>query len=113
MRMDGTRTFTENAADLAGLSVAFRAYRRSLAGRPAPLVDGLTGEQRFFIGWAQTWRAAIRPEFVRQRLLTDPHAPGIFRVNGIVQHLDAFHEAFGVEPGDRLYRAPDARVRIW
>jgi putative endopeptidase len=110
---DATFTLAENAADLAGLSVAYRAYRQSLGGRPSPVVDGLTGEQRFFIAWARTWRSKTRPEYARQARLTDPHAPGVFRVNGIVQHLDGFHEAFGVKPGDRLHRAPEARVRLW
>jgi putative endopeptidase len=112
-RIDGAFTFAENAADLAGLSVAWRAWRRSLGGRPSPVIDGLTGEQRFFLGWAQAWRSKVRPEYVRQTMLTNPHAPAEFRVNGIVQHLDAFHAAFDVKPGDRLYRPPDARLRIW
>jgi putative endopeptidase len=112
-RIDGAFTFAENAADLGGLSVAWRAWRRSLGGRPSPVVDGLTGEQRFFLGWAQAWRSKVRPEYVRQTMVTDMHAPAEFRVNGVVQHLDAFHEAFDVKPGDRLYRPPDARLRIW
>lgn len=111
--IDGTFTFAENAADLAGLSIAYRAYRQSLGGRRSAVIDGLTGEQRFFIGWARAWRATVRPEYVRQMLLTDPHAPAVFRVNGLVQHIDGFHEAFGVRPGDRLYRRPEDRVRIW
>jgi predicted metalloendopeptidase len=93
--------------------VAHRAYRQSLNGRPAPVIDGLSGDQRFFLAWAQTWRTKIRDEFLRQWVAAMPHAPPEYRTNVAVSHLAAFHEAFNVSPADRMYRAPDARVRIW
>jgi predicted metalloendopeptidase len=111
--VNGRLTFDENIGDLAGLTVAHYAYRQSLNGRPAPVIDGLSGDQRFFLAWAQTWRTKIRDEFLRQWLIAMPHAPPEFRTNGAVVHLPAFYEAFGVSPGDRLYLAPEARVRVW
>jgi predicted metalloendopeptidase len=111
--VNGRLTLGENIADLAGLTLAYRAYRRSLNGEEAPIIDGLTGDQRFFYGWAQAWRSKARDEALHQQLMTDPHSPGEYRTNGIVQHLDAFHEAFGTQPGDGLWRAPADRIRIW
>jgi predicted metalloendopeptidase len=111
--VDGRLTLDENIGDLAGLTVAYHAWRQSLNGRTPPVIDGLSGDQRFFLAWAQTWRTKIRAEFLRQWVIAMPHAPPEFRTNGAVVHLDAFYEAFGVAPGDRLYRAPEARVRIW
>jgi predicted metalloendopeptidase len=112
-RVNGRLTLNENAGDLAGLQIAFRAYQRSLDGRPAPVIDGLTGEQRFLMGWAQVWRSVEREGYTRQSILTGLHAPSRFRANGPLSHLDAFYNAFDVHPGDRLYLPPDARVRIW
>jgi predicted metalloendopeptidase len=111
--VNGRLTLDENISDLAGLTVAYRAYRQSLNDRPAPVVDGLTGDQRFFLSWAQTWRTRLRDEYLRQWLVAMPHAPPEFRANGAVAHLQAFYEAFNVSPSDRMYRAPEARVRIW
>jgi predicted metalloendopeptidase len=113
LRVSGERTVRENIGDLVGLEMAFRAYRLSLAGRRSPVIDGTTGEQRFFMSWARIWRARIRDEYLRQWLLTNPHAPPQFRVNGAVVHLSGFYDAFGVEPGDRLYRGPERRVKFW
>ena len=113
MRVNGALTLAENAGDLAGLAIAFRAYRRALDGRPAPVLDGLTGEQRFFLGWARIWRSLERDAYQRQMLLNSPHAPAPYRANGPVGHIDGFYEAFDVAPGDRLYRPADQRVRIW
>lgn len=113
LHVDGQLTRSENLGDLAGLAIAHRAYRLSLDGRPAPVAGVLTGDQRFFLSWARVWRGTLREEYVRQWLLQTPHAPPRYRVNGPVSNLDAFHEAFGVKPGDRLYRAPAERVRIW
>ena len=113
ININGRLTLGENIADLAGLTMAYRAYRRSLSGSEAPVIDGLTGDQRFFIGWARAWRGVYRDEALRQQLMTDSHSPGEYRTNGIVQHLDAFHEAFGTQPGDGLWRAPEDRIRIW
>ena len=111
--INGELTLGENIADLAGITMAYRAYRMSLGGREAPVIAGLTGDQRFFLGFAQAWRTKHREEFLRQLLRTDSHSPGEYRTNGIVQHLDAFHEAFETAPGDGLWRAPEDRIRIW
>jgi putative endopeptidase len=111
--VSGQLTLGENFADLAGLAVAVRAYRLSLDGRPSPEIDGFSGEQRLFIKWAQTWRERVRDEYLKQTLLFSPHAPSQYRTHGAATNLDAFHEAFAVGPGDRLYRDPKKRVRIW
>jgi putative endopeptidase len=111
--VNGELTLAENVGDLGGLSIAYRAYKLSLGGRPAPIIDGYTGDQRFFIGWAQIWRAKVRPEFLRQDLLTSPYAPAELRANGPVSNLPGFYEAFSVKRGDRLYRDPGTRVSIW
>src|SRR5262245_2519560 len=113
LRVNGGLTRSENLGDLSGLSIAYRAYRLSLDGRDAPVIGGLTGDQRFFLSWARMWRGAIRPEYLRQWLLTTPYAPPMYRTNGTVGNIPAFYEAFGVKPGDRLYRNPAARVAIW
>ena len=111
--VNGKLTMGENIADLGGISIAFDAYHRSLGGKPAPVLDGFTGDQRFFLGFAQVWREVIRNETARRLLVTDVHAPQQVRVNGVVRNVDAWYEAFGVEPGDRLYVASESRVRIW
>jgi len=111
--VNGRLTLGENIADLAGLTMAYRAYQRSLDGRPAPVIDGLTGDQRFFLGWARSWRGQKREALARQHLQVDSHSPGEYRANGPVGHIDAFYAAFDVQPGDALYVAPEARIRIW
>ena len=111
--VNGELTLGENIADLSGLSIAWKAYQLSLAGRKAPVIDGLTPAQRFFAGWAQIWRRNFRDDNLRQRLSVDPHSPDMFRVNGPVSHIDAFYEAWSVKPGDRLYRPPNERIHIW
>ncbi|HSQ70245.1 MAG TPA: M13-type metalloendopeptidase, partial [Steroidobacteraceae bacterium] len=93
--------------------VAHKAYRISLAGESAPELDDLSGDQRFFIGWAQIWARKYREDELRRRLLTDPHSPSEYRVNGIVRNMTAFQQAFDVDEGDDLYLPPDQRVRIW
>jgi predicted metalloendopeptidase len=111
--VDGARTLAENTGDLAGLALAYEAYHASLDGRPAPVRDGLTGDQRFFLAWAQVWRAKYRDDALRGKLRSDPHAPAMSRINGPVRNLDAWYDAFGVQPGDALYLAPEQRVRLW
>jgi predicted metalloendopeptidase len=111
--VNGKLTLGENIGDLSGLTVAYKAYRRSLAGREAPVLDGFTGDQRFFIGWGQIWPRKFREEELRKRLLTDPHSPTEYRVNGVVSNMPQFDASFDVRPGDRLYLAPDRRVAIW
>ena len=111
--VNGELTLGENIGDLVGLAVAVRAYRLSLKGRPAPIIDGYTGEQRLFLNWARIWRSQVRAEYVPQTLMLNRHAPSRFRANGTVLNLDAFHDAFETRLGDRLYRPPVDRVRIW
>ena len=111
--VNGRLTLGENIGDNGGLSIAYRAYHMSLHGKPAPVIDGLTGDQRFYIAFAQVWREAIRDSLGRQRLLTDVHSPARYRVNGTVRTQDAWYKAFGVKPGDALYLPAAQRVHIW
>nr|WP_099037711.1 M13 family metallopeptidase [Mycobacterium neglectum] len=111
--VNGAFTVGENIGDLGGLSIALLAYRLSLGGEPAPVIDGLTGEQRVFFGWAQVWRTKSRDAEAIRRLAIDPHSPPEFRCNGVVRNLDAFYEAFDVDKSDELYLDPEQRVRIW
>lgn len=114
-RVNGALTIGENIGDLGGLSIALKAYRIAL-GRPlseAPVIDGLTGIERVFLGWAQVWQSKGRDEEVVRRLATDPHSPNEFRCNGVVRNVDEFYEAYGVTESDALYLAPEERVRIW
>jgi putative endopeptidase len=111
--VNGRLTLGENIGDLGGLSLAYRAYKMSLNGKEAPVIDGLTGDQRFFMAWAQVWRAKYRDEATRQQMASDPHSPPNYRVNGIVRNLDEWYTAFDVQPDDALYLPPEARIRIW
>jgi predicted metalloendopeptidase len=111
--VNGELTLGENIADVSGVAVAMRAYRKSLEGREAPVIDGLTGEQRFFAGYAQVWRAKTRPEESVRRIATDPHSPPEFRVLGVLVNNDDFVAAYDVQPGDGMWRDPAERVRIW
>ena len=111
--VNGDLTMGENIADLGGLTLALDAYHASLHGAPAPVIDGLTGDQRVLLGWAQAWRGKVSDDFVRRQVVSDPHSPRQFRVNGVVRNLDAWYAAFGVKPGEKLYVAPENRVRIW
>lgn len=113
LNVNGRLTLGENIGDLGGTSVALAAYRLSLDGRPAPVLDGFTGEQRFFLGWAQVWRSLYREERLRNLVMTNPHSPPQFRVNGVVRNIDAWYEAFDVGPERKLYVADPERVRIW
>ena len=111
--VNGRFTLGENIGDLGGLSLAWRAYKIATEGKEVPVIDGLTGDQRFFIAWAQVWRSQQREDNYRQRLRTDPHSPEEYRTNGVVRNLDEWYEAFGVTPEDDLYLPPEKRVRIW
>lgn len=113
IKVNGRLTLGENIGDLGGLTVAHKAYELSLGGAPAPVIDGITGDQRFFYGWAQVWRTVYRDQALRNQVLTDPHSPGMYRVNGVVRNIDAWYAAFDVKPGDALYLPPEQRVRIW
>jgi putative endopeptidase len=109
----GDLTMGENIADLGGVLLALDAYHASLHGQPAPVIDGLTGDQRFFLGFAQIWREKIRDDALREQLVSDPHSPSHFRVVGPLRNVDAWYLAFDVKPTDPMYVAPDQRVRIW
>jgi len=113
LNVNGRLTLGENIGDLGGLSVALEAYHLSLKGKPAPVLDGLSGEQRFFLSWAQAWRNLTRDERLRVQVMSDPHSPPKFRVNGVVRNMDAWYSAFGIQPGDKLYLPPEQRVHIW
>src|SRR5262245_16314040 len=112
LHLNGTLTLGENIADVAGLQAAFDAYHASLGGREAPVIDGLTGDQRFFIAYAQTWASKMRDAALRQRIATDGHAPGMYRAL-TVRNLDPWYQAFNVQEGQGLYLAPEQRVRVW
>ncbi|WP_228241887.1 M13 family metallopeptidase [Porphyrobacter sp. GA68] len=111
--LNGRLSLGENIGDVGGLSLAWRAYKIATAGQDVPVIDGLTGDQRFFLAWAQVWRSMQREENARQRLKTGPHSLEEFRVNGVVRNMDAWYEAFNVTPDDALYLPPEQRVRIW
>ena len=111
--VNGRLTLGENIGDLAGLAIAYKAYRISLDGQEPEVLDGLTGEQRFFASWAAGWRQVIRPEEAIRRLATDPHSPNEFRTNAIAKNLDAFHDAFDVSEQDGMWMPPEERVSIW
>ena len=111
--VNGALTVGENIGDLGGLAIAHKAYQISLEGKPSPVIDGLSGEQRLFFGWAQIWRTKVRPEEMRRRIAIDPHSPGEFRCNTIVSNFTPFYEAFGVTEKDGLWLDESARVQIW
>jgi putative endopeptidase len=112
-KVQGGLTMGENIGDMGGLSLGLDAYHASLKGAPAPVIDGLTGDQRVFLGWAQVWREKIRDEALRQQVVTDPHSPAYYRVNGTIRNIPGWYEAWDVKAGDKLYVAPEDRVRIW
>ncbi|MAY19894.1 MAG: zinc metalloprotease [Erythrobacteraceae bacterium] len=111
--VNGRFTLGENIGDLGGLSLAYRAYKIATEGQDVPVIDGLTGDQRFFIAWAQVWRSQQREDNYRQRLRTDPHSPEEYRTNGVVRNLGEWYEAFGITEDDPMYLPPEERVRIW
>jgi putative endopeptidase len=113
VRINGRLTLGENIADLAGLVIAHQAYRIALGGKPAPVLDGYTGEQRFYIAYAQSWRHKDREGRLRSQLLSDPHAPAMYRVNACLRNDDGWYAAFAVPPGSRYYLPPKERVRLW
>ena len=111
-KVNGELTLGENIADLAGATVAYDAYKLSLNGRPAPVIDGFTGEQRFFLGFGQVWQTKAREAAIRQQLTTDPHTPGNWRAY-VVRNLDPWYAAFDVKPGQKYYLAPAERIKVW
>jgi putative endopeptidase len=113
LKVNGANTIGENIGDLGGLNMAYHAYQLSLKGQPAPVIGGLSGDQRFFLSWAQVWRAKYRDGALRELVMSDVHSPSYFRVNGPLPNIDAWYKAFNVQPGDKLYIKPDDRVSIW
>jgi predicted metalloendopeptidase len=113
LKVNGANTIGENIGDLGGLNMAYHAYQLSLKGQPAPIIDGLTGDQRYFLSWAQVWRAKYRDGALRELVMSDVHSPAYFRVNGPLPNIDAWYTAFNVQPGDKLYIKPADRVSIW
>jgi putative endopeptidase len=112
-KVNGELTMGENIADLGGVVIALDAYRASLKGKPAPVIDGLTGEQRVLLGWAQAWRGKLRDDAIRRQVVSDPHSPRQYRVNGVMRNIDVWYEAFKVKPDEKLFVEPKDRVRIW
>jgi putative endopeptidase len=112
-KVNGELTMGENIADLGGLTIALDAYRASLKGKPAPVIDGLTGDQRVFLGWAQAWRGKLRDDAIRRQVVSDPHSPRQYRVNGVMRNIDAWYDAFSVKPEEKMFVDPKERVRIW
>ncbi len=113
IHVNGALTVGENIGDLGGLAIGFKAYKLALKGAEAPVIDGLTGEQRFFLSWAQAWRGKVRAEELRRRIATDPHSPYEFRCNAIVRNISDFYDAFDLTEGDKLWLAQSERVEIW
>ena len=114
VRIKGQLTLGENLGDLGGLEVAYAAYRKYVAqhGEP-PVIDGLTGDQRFFIAYGYSWERKDREGALRAQLLTNEHSPAKYRVNGVVRNVDAWYKAFNVQPGDKMYLPPEERVHVW
>jgi putative endopeptidase len=113
MTINARQMMGENIGDLSGIVVAYRACKISLNGKEAPVIGGFTGDQRLFLGYAQIWRFKSRDEALRNQLLTDAHSPGYYRAFVPLTNIDAFYKAFNLKPGDKLYRAPEDRVKIW
>lgn len=113
LHVNGELTLGENIGDLSGVTIAYKAYKTSLKGNKAPIIDGLTGDQRFFMGYAQVWRSKIVEKSMRNRVATDSHSPGEFRALGSLSNMPEFYKAFDVKEGDKMYIAPEKRVKIW
>ena len=113
LHVNGKLTLGENIGDLSGLTIAYKAYKASLNGQEAPIIDGLTGDQRFFLGFTQIWRSKKVEKTLRNNIATDPHSPGEFRAIGALSNMDAFYKAYNLQPGDTMYIAPEKRVNIW
>ena len=113
LHVNGKLTLGENLADLGGLSIAYEAFKHTKQGQSNQLIDGFTPDQRFFLNWSQVWRNNILPEAAAQRIVTDNHSPGMYRSNGPLTNMDAFYKAFNIKPGDKMYKAPELRTKIW
>jgi putative endopeptidase len=113
LHVNGELTLGENIGDLTGVVISHRAYELALNGQPAPVIDGLSGDERFFLAWAQQWRVKYRDDALRQQVLTNPHAPDMFRVNGPLRNIQEFYATFNVKEGDKMFLAPGERTKIW
>ena len=113
IHLNGKLTLGENLADLGGLSIAYEAYTKTKEFKDAKMIDGFTPTQRFFLSWAQAWRANTLPETEAQLVLTDPHSPGMYRANAPLTNIDVWYNAFNVQPGDKLYKVPEERIHVW
>ena len=113
LHVNGKLTLGENLADLGGLNIAYQAFKNTPEGKSDKMVDGFTPDQRFFLSWAQVWRANITPEYAAQLVVVDPHSPGMYRCNGPVSNIDAWYKAFDVKQGDAMYKPEEARIKVW
>jgi endothelin-converting enzyme/putative endopeptidase len=113
MHVNGQLTLGENIGDLGGVEIAYHAHKLRLGGKEAPVIDGLTGDQRFFLGFAQIWKSKLREAILTNLLASNPHSPAECRVNGPLPNVDAWYQAFDVQPGDALYLPPEKRIHIW
>jgi endothelin-converting enzyme/putative endopeptidase len=113
LHVNGSLTLGENIGDLSGVTIAYKAYKMSLDGKEAPVIDGLTGDQRFFMGFTQIWRVKMKEEAMRNRVATDPHSPGHFRALGALSNMPEFYSTYDVKEGDKMYIEPASRVKIW
>jgi putative endopeptidase len=113
IHVNGRLTLGENLADLGGLNIAYEAFTHTKQFKEGKKIDGFTPTQRFFLNWAQIWRSNTVPETAAQLILTDPHSPGMHRCNGPIVNMDAWYAAFNIQPGNKMYVAPDKRIKIW
>ncbi len=113
LNVNGQLTLGENLADLGGLAISYDAFKKTKQGQSKDKIDGFTPDQRFFLSWAQVWRTNIRPEAEAQLILTDPHAPGLYRCNGPLSNMDTFYQAFNLKPGDKMYKPKEERIKVW
>jgi putative endopeptidase len=113
VHVKGKLTMGENIADLSGVQISYKAWKISLGGKPAPVIDGYTGEQRFYYDFAQIWQNRMRDEMMLRLVTTNPHSPSQYRGDGAAINSDGFHEAFGTKPGDKMWKSPEDRLRLW
>ncbi len=113
IHVNGKLTLGENLADLGGINIAYEAFKKTKEGQSNKKIDGFTGDQRFFLSWAQVSRGLQRPESAAQRIMTDPHSPEQYRCNAPISNMDAWYNAFNIQPGDKNYKKPEDRIKVW
>jgi len=113
LHLNGKLTLGENLADLGGINIAYEAFKKTKQGQSNTKIGGFTPDQRFFLSFAQVWRGGSRPEYAAQSVLTDPHSPGKYRVDGTISNIDAWYKAFNIQPGDKYYKTPEDRIKVW